>query len=239
MTDTDFPHLDETVVATARYLAAVVELDEEQLRAPSLLPGWTRAHVITHVARNADGLRALLQAAETGEERFMYPSVEARNSEIEEGAGRSPAELRADAVASSGRWVQAANEVHAKHLDALVRRMPDVDPVPARGIGLLRRTEVEVHHADLGLGYTAADWPGDLVEALMERRRGELEAGGVALTWTADDTGRTWTTGEGPHVTGTAADLVWWLLGRGDGEHLARSDSSGAAAALPDLGRWI
>ena len=54
--DTDFPHLDETVVATARYLEALTELSDDDVRAPSLLPGWTRGHVITHVARNADAL---------------------------------------------------------------------------------------------------------------------------------------------------------------------------------------
>ena len=42
---------DERLLATAR------ELD---IAAPSLLPGWTRGHVITHIARNADGYVNLL-----------------------------------------------------------------------------------------------------------------------------------------------------------------------------------
>jgi maleylpyruvate isomerase len=97
----------------------------------------------------------------------------------------------------------------------------------------MRRTEVEVHHADLGLGYTADAWPGDLVEHLMRRRHRELTAAGTALRWRAADTGATWATGDGPEVTGSAADIVWWLLGRGSGARLACSDPS-----LPDLGRW-
>ena len=49
-------HVDETADATARYLEALTTLSEPDVRAPSLLPGWSRGHVITHVARNADGL---------------------------------------------------------------------------------------------------------------------------------------------------------------------------------------
>jgi maleylpyruvate isomerase len=29
---------------------------EADVRAPSLLPGWTRGHVLSHIARNADGI---------------------------------------------------------------------------------------------------------------------------------------------------------------------------------------
>ena len=40
--------------ATARLLATARTLDDDAVRAPSPLPGWTRGHVLTHVARNAD-----------------------------------------------------------------------------------------------------------------------------------------------------------------------------------------
>ena len=231
--DTDFPHLDETVVATARYLGALTELGDDDVRAPSLLPGWTRGHVITHVARNADALANVLHGAELGEVRAQYPSDEERDAAIEAGAGRSAAELREDSVAAAGRWRQAAEQLHASHLDNLCERTPGGKSYPARRVPLARRTEVEVHHADLGIGYTAGDWPEDLVEALFKRRHRELAAARVGFTWTATDTGSTWTTGEGPEVTGSAADVVWWLLGRGTGAGLACSDGQ-----LPELGRW-
>src|SRR3954453_5651089 len=112
-----FPHHDETVVATARYLAALTELTDEDVRQPSVLPGWTRAHVITHIARNADALTNVLHGAQAGELRSQYPSTDERNADIEAGATRSVAELRADAIASAGRWVQAANELHSSKLD--------------------------------------------------------------------------------------------------------------------------
>lgn len=233
--DTDFPNLDETVVATARYLGALSELSEDDVRAPSLLPGWTRAHVITHLARNADALSNVLHGAQAGEVRAMYPSQEQRDADVEAGSGRPLNELLADAVASAGRWVQAANELHTSRLEAPGKRLDgDEDTWPVRRVATMRRTEVEVHHADLGIGYTAMEWPADLVEALMKRRHRELTDEGVGLSWRATDTGSAWGTGiDGPEVTGLAADIVWWLLGRGTGEGLTSSTGE-----LPQLGRW-
>lgn len=57
---------------------------------PSALPGWTRAHLLTHLARNADGLGNLLTWAETGVERSMYGPGNARDDDIEAGSGRAP-----------------------------------------------------------------------------------------------------------------------------------------------------
>ncbi len=90
-----------------------------------------------------------------------------------------------------------------------------------------------MHHADLRAGYSAGDWPSDFVSMLMARRRKELERDGFALRWRATDTKDSWATGEGPEVTGKAADLLWWLLGRGSGDGLTCSDGE-----LPELERW-
>ena len=231
--DTDFPNLDETVVATARFLDTVGRLTDDDVRAPSLLPGWTRAHVITHISRNADALTNVLHGAQAGDVRAMYESQEQRDADVESGAKRTAAEIREDAVAACGRWHQAANELHSSKLEEPMERVPGGPRQPVRRVGMMRRTEVEVHHADLGLGYTAADWPADFVSALMKRRHRELEDAGVAVRWRATDTGESWAAGDGPEVTGTAADLVWWLLGRSAGEGLACSEGQ-----LPELGRW-
>lgn len=231
--DTDFPNLDETVVATARLLDSVGRLNDEDVRGPSLLPGWTRAHVISHLARNADALSRVLRAAQAGEVGAMYPTQEHRDAEIEDGAARSARELHDDLVAACGRWDQAANQLHAANLDNPMARVDGGPEQPVRRVGMMRRTEVEVHHADLDVGYTAEEWPADFVNALMKRRHRELETAGVGLSWRATDTGDSWETGSGPEVTGTAAALVWWLLGRGTGEGLACSDGR-----LPELGRW-
>lgn len=228
-----FPHLDETVVATARYLDTLAELTDDDVRQPSVLPGWTRAHVITHVARNADALSNVLHGARAGEVRAMYLSQEARDADIEAGASRTAAELREDAVASAGRWAQAANELHSADRENPFRPRPERDPMPVRRVGVMRRTEVEVHHADLDLGYTAADWPDDFVEHLLKRRRRELEADGRDLRLEPTDRDPVDIGSGGPVVRGATADLLWWLLGRGTGQGLACSSGQ-----LPDLGKW-
>src|SRR6516164_11535621 len=82
--------------ATDRLLASAAALTDATAREPSALPGWTRGHVLTHVARNADGLGNLLRWARTGTKTPMYASREARAASIEAGAGRPAAELTAD-----------------------------------------------------------------------------------------------------------------------------------------------
>ena len=52
--------------ATDRLLATAATLTDGQMREPSRLPGWSRGHVLTHIARNADGLANLLRWARTG-----------------------------------------------------------------------------------------------------------------------------------------------------------------------------
>src|SRR5690606_41518642 len=80
---------------TERLLGALGTLDDSDLRAPSRLPGWSRAHVVSHLHFNAEALRRLADWARTGVENPMYPSAQRRDAEIEEGAGLPPAELRA------------------------------------------------------------------------------------------------------------------------------------------------
>src|ERR1700693_1767896 len=64
-----------------RLLAAARVLPELDLRAPSLLPGWTRAHVLAHLARNADAMRGLLIGARARQQRSAYASAQARDDD--------------------------------------------------------------------------------------------------------------------------------------------------------------
>ncbi|KIX77423.1 mycothiol maleylpyruvate isomerase, partial [Streptomyces sp. MBRL 601] len=73
----DLTRLDE---ATARLLTVAGTLDDAALAEPSRLPGWTRGHVLSHLARNADALLNVMAG------RPMYASAEARDADIEAGA---------------------------------------------------------------------------------------------------------------------------------------------------------
>ena len=96
---------------TDRLLATADALTDAQVAAPSRLPGWTRGHVLTHLARNADGFRNLLSWAATGNETPMYPSEEARARGVEEGAARSAAEIAADLHKSAAALAAAAQDL--------------------------------------------------------------------------------------------------------------------------------
>lgn len=229
------PDLVEMVVATTRYLGALSDLTDDDMRAPSLLPGWTRGHVVTHLARNADAFCNLLHWAETGQESYMYESPEKRDADIDAGAGRSAHDLRVDASASAGRFLQAINELDVRHEDALVSRMPGQRTFPAKEVTTHRLVELEVHHADLGIGYGPADWDTAFCDLILHRVV-EDRADGPAMVLKATDTGGVWkygVPGQGPTIEGRSCDLAWWVLGRGDGSGLT-SD----AHVLPDLGKW-
>ena len=71
--------LDETLLATTRYLAALTDLTDESVRRPSGLPGWSRAHVVAHLSRNADAFTQVLSQAAAGEPAHMYSSQQDRD----------------------------------------------------------------------------------------------------------------------------------------------------------------
>src|SRR6476619_4300489 len=102
------PQYDEWWKAGERTVAGHVErLSDDELAAPSALPDWSRAHVVAHIARNADALVNLLDWARTGVETPMYPSREARNAGIDQTAALSPADLKADYSAACARFAEA------------------------------------------------------------------------------------------------------------------------------------
>src|SRR6266542_4916491 len=87
--------------ATQRLLGTARVIADPDLRQPSLLPGWTRAHVLAHLARGADAMRALLIGARSGQDRPAYASAQAREADIEAGARMQAKELVADLAASA------------------------------------------------------------------------------------------------------------------------------------------
>lgn len=80
--------------AHERLLATVSDVDDEIARRPSRLPGWSVGHVLTHLARNAEGMVGRLDGALRGEEVALYPGGrDQRNADIASGAGRAAAAL--------------------------------------------------------------------------------------------------------------------------------------------------
>jgi maleylpyruvate isomerase len=214
----DSPYVARIDTATAKLLNTVAGFDDAGAAQPSLLPGWDRAMVITHLAANADGLTRVIEAAASGEVGEFYPGGRpARDAEIEAGRGRPAAELGQRLRVSCERAASALREAS----DALWQA-PAVHPAGERQIGTLvvaRLREVEVHHVDLDAGYSPADWPFEWVMEEMDRAMLDLPSrlpAGVAVVLTATDTDQRWVAGSGDAVelAGPMSELFAWVTGR-------------------------
>jgi maleylpyruvate isomerase len=227
--------------ATDRLLGTVATLADDQVREPSLLPGWTRGHVLSHIARNADGLGNLLRWAHTGTQMPMYASAQARDADIEAGAGRSAAELAADVRNSAAEFAERAASLPAAAWAVPVKVLRG-GMFPARGVLERRLSEVEIHHVDLGTGYQPADWPEEFVTDALPRVAESFSGreDAPACRVLPDGAGDGFWIGPADRraapavVTGPARDLLAWLLGRGAGTSLR----SVSGSALPTLPAW-
>lgn len=189
--------IEECVRSHARVLSSVSALEEHDLRQPSNLPGWSRAHVLSHLALNADSVVRRLGGALRGVVLEQYVGGAAgRAAEIEEAATRSAMEIL-DHVRKS-----------ADDVDTLFASFPEeawAHPIsavngpnrPARSVVFARWREVEAHHVDLRLEYQVANWP----EVLVAR-------------WLP-------TTLDGLEDRADRRELLAWTLGRGPAPELA------------------
>jgi maleylpyruvate isomerase len=144
-------------------LDRITSLDEEQARGPSLLPGWSVGHVLTHIARNADSHTRMLRAAIAGRVTTQYDGGhDARTAGIEAGAARPAAELVAD-IAESSKGLEAAYADMTAEAWAGHGLNAGGEVWPCAAMPFHRWREVELHHVDLGLGYLPSDWPEEYV----------------------------------------------------------------------------
>jgi maleylpyruvate isomerase len=212
---------------------------DADVRAPSLLPGWSRAHVLTHLARNADGLHTTVAGALRGERVPRYPhGPQGRNADIETGSGRSPSELLADVRSSADQLDRILDDV--ARADGWQLQCDD----RTTGDYLWARwREVEIHRVDLAGSYTADQWPAEFVayllpllaESLSDRAAGALRITVTATgSRTADLPGTSWSVGGPGDVTELAGPdwaLLAWALGRPDA-------TGGTLGSMPELSRW-
>jgi len=224
------------VVSASDQLATTLRaLDGDDLAAPSLCPGWTRSHVLAHVARNADALANLLTWAATGVEIPAYASPEDREAGIQAGAGLSIADHEADLEASGERFLARCAELPPDRLDVEVA-FPSGRVVKAGEVPWLRVREVVLHHVDLDAGFGLDHVHDDVVARLLDDSVALLEArGGTELAaLEVDGVGRLERDGApGVRVSGAARPVLAWLTGRSDGSGLAVE-----GGLLPTLPPW-
>lgn len=235
----DQPHPDALELlpeATARLIRNVDALPDEDLAGPSLLPGWSRAHVVAHLALNGEGLARVLQGVVRDRGATMYDSPQARDEDIEALSSASAAELRDRLMAATTVFDEAVSLVDDDKWAGEFERTPGGQVLPSSAIPLMRWREVEIHHADLACGYTAADWPEPFVVALLGSMRHRDWP--TPFRVVPVDLPGEWFYGASPAdalrtVSGPAADLAWWLTGRPAPDTLMTDQDD-----LPEVPPW-
>jgi maleylpyruvate isomerase len=214
---------------TEQLCALADDLDDPAFGEPSTLPGWTRAHVIAHLARNAEALGRLCAWAATGIETPMYSGPDQRSTDIEIAAVLPPGTLRVELGTTAADLEKALDGLDATGWEASVRSALGRQ-IPATEIPWLRVREVWFHAVDLHAGVGVEDFPARLVDALLDDVTAGLSAkhGCPAVHVRATDRARVWHlgTGDAAEVEAPAAALLGWVSGRGPAP-------AGGARALP------
>ncbi|MEV6599554.1 maleylpyruvate isomerase family mycothiol-dependent enzyme [Actinoplanes sp. NPDC051346] len=220
--------------ATERLIRTAEGLEPGAESAPAPLPGWTIGHVLTHVARNADSLTNLLTWARTGVETPQYPTPTAREEGIEAGRSRPIAEQIADLRETHERFADAAAAMPAQ---AWTFHLPHWGKSAAY-VPWARLREVEVHHVDLGRGYTPEDWSDAFALRMLREIVSGATSDGPALELRPHGLEHALTMGKAtagsPVVGGPTRSLAAWLAGRGDGADLTVSPDG----ELPPVPKW-
>ncbi len=209
-----------------RLLDLVSELETDDFREPSRLPGWTRGHVIAHLAHNAQALGRMSSAAARGELVDAYPDDD-RDEAIEKDAQDDAIGLvQLMATAQAGleiAWDSLGDDDWSK-------------PVRFRNgsveeLVLCRWRENEIHTVDLALSYTERDWTPEFCEHAIDFLSPRLTGASVVVA--PDDLERTWNFGDpATTVRGSCRSIARWMAGR-DPVEWPTGDGP-----LPDLGSW-
>lgn len=228
----DVEAVEWTRQGEAAVAAAIERLDDAALRAPSRLPDWSRGHVLTHLARNADALCNLLDWAGSGVEHPMYPDRATRTADIEAGAGRPAGEQRADLAAAGARLAGDIAALPDDHWPMMLRGATG-RALPARDVPWLRTREVWLHLVDLDVGAGLDVLPAGVAARLCAEnlaayaKRDDVPPLVVTVHPDGAPTRLGGADDSAPSVEGTAADLVGWLTGRQ------------SRAGTPDLPSWL
>jgi maleylpyruvate isomerase len=212
------------ITATQRLLGDTIAVTDDQWRAGSRLPGWTRGHVATHLARQADALVRLIDGARSGRPAPMYASPTQREEEIEAGAGRTGLELQIDLDTSAGTLSDTFEAVAQEEAWEAVVELRGGDRAPLRLLPLARLAEVVLHHVDLDIGMdvddideATAEW---LLEWMVFRLASRQDFPKVRLITDSGESHAVGNAGEPTDVRGRSGELLGWLTGRSSGTSL-------------------
>jgi len=237
MTSITPENLLEELRRAADVVASITaNLTDPDVGAPSELPGWTRGHVLAHMAGISNAMARQLEFAARGETIELYDGgYEGRTRAIEMAAGHALAEHKADLESALERALGAFGGLD----DAGWRR-----PISYRGGvaydgGLALWRELVIHATDLGTGRGPETWSrpfcDELIHFLAARvpdgKRYVLQPLGLPPV----------TIGNGSATTvigGMLTDIAAWLAGRTPTLGSLRATAAADGVDLPELLPW-
>jgi len=231
------PEAEWVRTGSALFDQALANLPDGDLRQPSELDGWTKAHVVSHVSANAQAIGRLLYWARTGEPTFMYSSPEDRDQEIEAGSQMDPIDLRAWWADSESRLRMSFAEMPEEAWQQSVVTAQGRE-VEATETLWMRSREVCIHAVDVNSGVSFSDLPEDflvrLVGEAVARHSASGRESGIRIE---TEDGRIWEVpgiGGSAQVRGPLAGVAQWLTGRG-----THGVEAAQGRSLPALGKWL
>jgi maleylpyruvate isomerase len=196
----------EVISAHRRFVAEVSGVTAAELATPTALPGWTRGHVIAHVADGGRAFADLTEAALRGELVPLFPGGgDERDARIERFASAP------DLVDRLEDGIARLEAAWARAEPADWRRQVRFRNGDLAGTVFARWRETWIHLVDCGVGVTSADWPEPLAAHVIDFLWSRVPPG-VALV--ATDTGERWGPEDGTEVSATVRDLAAWAADR-------------------------
>ncbi|MCD4850258.1 maleylpyruvate isomerase family mycothiol-dependent enzyme [Arthrobacter sp. AK01] len=214
----------------------LAKLDDSSVAEPSELPGWTRGHVLAHLAGISNAMGRQLEYARRGETVELYDGgMDGRTKAIELAAGHSLAQHTESLTSALGSAVSAFDALGPDDWQARIAYRDGT--VFDGGLALWR--ELTIHASDLGLGFGPETWSRPFCEHLIgflaarvpESRKFVLQPTGLPPRSIGSG-------GTSVAITGMLTDIAAWLAGREPSLGSLRATAAADGVELPDLLPW-
>ncbi|WP_311214286.1 MULTISPECIES: maleylpyruvate isomerase family mycothiol-dependent enzyme [unclassified Arthrobacter] len=214
----------------------LAKLDDSSVAEPSELPGWTRGHVLAHLAGISKAMARQLEYARRGESVELYDGgMDGRNKAIALSAGHSLAQHKESVTTAVDAAMAAFDDLGPEGWQARIAYRDGT--VLDGGLALWR--ELTIHASDLGLGFGPETWSRPFCEHLI---------GFLAVRvpdmykFVLQPTGLPQRTigigGTSIAITGMLTDIAAWLAGREPSLGSLRATAAADGVDLPDLLPW-
>ncbi len=220
------------------------KLGEEDLRAPSALPGWTRGHVLAHLTGISNAMARQLEYAARQESIELYDGgTDGRNRAIDMAAGHDAATHLADLTAALQRAIKTFDALPGIK-DSSANRTGWYAPITYRGGvvldgGLALWRELVIHNSDLLTGRGPETWSREFCEHLFDFLSARVQPDDRLVLQPLGHPPLSIGSGNRSTViSGMVTDIAAWLAGREPTLGSLRASAAADGVDLPALLPW-